>query len=475
MTEQSSTRASVVRAGGYIPATRIARSAIAAIWGSPAIPGERALAAVDEDAVTMAVEAATNCLYDFDRSQIDAVYLATTSAPYAQKQTAAIVASALDLRYDVVTSDFGDSLRAATLALRAAADAVRSGALRHVLVVAADRRVAEPESIFEQLFGDAAAAVLIGPEGPGSLAVLGQMVSLTEEVSSGWRAQGDPYFRSYSVKHEIDYGFTRPLARAVQLALDAAGLTADDVTKLVVPSPDGRAHLAIAKLIGLHPQRVAEPQSFALGTLATPAPLVALCGALEDAVPGDRIVLGAAGEGADAVVLDVLSPVPESSWRLSDALNERRVVSSYGDYIRANKLMDTPAADVVSSPIIYWRDRDVNLSLHGMRCEACGLVQYPTARVCQRCHAKDRGVEVPLSRTGTIFTYTLDHIVAATYSTVPVGRAIVDLDGGGRILTQLVDCDGDKLQVGTPVRLSFRVMSEGGGFKHYYWKAAPVG
>ncbi len=149
-------------------------------------------------------------------------------------------------------------------------------------------------------------------------------------------------------------------------------------------------------------------------------------------------------------------------------------MSSYGDYIRAAGLLDLPGPRIDSSPVAYWRDRRSQLSLHGMRCASCGLVQYPVARVCQRCRAKDAGEDVPLGRSGTVFTYTLDHIVAASYSTVPVARAIIDLDGGGRILTALADCEPDDIAIGMPVRLAFRLMHEGGGFRNYYWKGVPL-
>ena len=88
----------------------------------------------------MAVAAATNCLEGIDRATVDGVLFASTSYAYKEKQAASIVAKALDLRRDVVTADFADSLRAGTTALRAALDAVKAGSARNVLVVASDCR-----------------------------------------------------------------------------------------------------------------------------------------------------------------------------------------------------------------------------------------------------------------------------------------------------------------------------------------------
>ncbi|MGH2784327.1 MAG: 3-hydroxy-3-methylglutaryl CoA synthase, partial [Actinomycetota bacterium] len=54
----------------YVPRTRIERRTIAEMWGGPAVPGERSLAAADEDAVTMAVQAGSACLRGSDRSLV---------------------------------------------------------------------------------------------------------------------------------------------------------------------------------------------------------------------------------------------------------------------------------------------------------------------------------------------------------------------------------------------------------------------
>ncbi|MBW1907809.1 MAG: hypothetical protein JRJ24_21510 [Deltaproteobacteria bacterium] len=87
-------------------------------WGVPAAPGERAVANADEDSVTMAVAAGSDCLAGIDPSSIDALYFATTTAPYDEKQCAGVIAAALDLRTDINTADFTGSLRAATTRCR---------------------------------------------------------------------------------------------------------------------------------------------------------------------------------------------------------------------------------------------------------------------------------------------------------------------------------------------------------------------
>src|SRR5437899_6881135 len=99
--------------GAYVPMLRLP---LAALGGGAAKPGgpEKAVANWDEDAVTMAVAAAVDCLRGVDRARVDGVFFASTSYPLKEKQGAALLARALDLRRDVMTSEVCDTLRSGT-------------------------------------------------------------------------------------------------------------------------------------------------------------------------------------------------------------------------------------------------------------------------------------------------------------------------------------------------------------------------
>src|SRR3989475_6771971 len=146
--------------GAYVPMPRLP---LAAIGGGAVKPGgpEKAVANWDEDAVTMAVAAAIDCLRGVDRASVDGVLFASTSYPLKEKQGAALVARALDLRRDVMTADMGDSLRAGTTALRAAADAVKAGSAKRVLVVAGEKRQAATRLERYTYLGDGVEALLV--------------------------------------------------------------------------------------------------------------------------------------------------------------------------------------------------------------------------------------------------------------------------------------------------------------------------
>ena len=87
--------------GAYLPRTRLQRKAIAAAngWFNGALRGlargERAIGNWDEDTITMAVEAARDCLGATDRGSLRQLVLASTTHPFDDRQNATVVASAL--------------------------------------------------------------------------------------------------------------------------------------------------------------------------------------------------------------------------------------------------------------------------------------------------------------------------------------------------------------------------------------------
>src|SRR5215813_7813653 len=113
--------------GAYIPYYRLAHKEIARAWGGRAGDGERAIANVDEDSITMAVEAVRDLLAPDQGRAVDGLMFATTTSPYSEKQASSMIATAADLRHDLRTADYTNSPRAATTAVRAALDTVAAG------------------------------------------------------------------------------------------------------------------------------------------------------------------------------------------------------------------------------------------------------------------------------------------------------------------------------------------------------------
>src|ERR1700678_2143133 len=141
--------------GAYIPSKRLERGTIAAThsWMAPALKGlakgRRAYCCWDEDVVTMAVEAARTCLGQRDRAKVREIQLVSTTAPFADLQSSAIVAVALRLGKTVRALDLGGSQRAGVAALSVALER----AALPTLIIGSERPRARPASIQEMQYG----------------------------------------------------------------------------------------------------------------------------------------------------------------------------------------------------------------------------------------------------------------------------------------------------------------------------------
>ena len=474
--------AGIVSYGAYIPIYRLSRAILGQVWGGGGT-GEKAICNSDEDSITMAVEAGTDCLKGIERRSVDALYFATTTSPFKEKQSASIIAAALDLREDIIAADFANSLRSGTIALRAALDAVKAGSAKKVLVLVADCRVPAPNSAFEPLFGDGAAAFLIGQD--GLAAEIEGSYYLTSEFIDIWRLEYDMLPRTWEERFTLDEGYEPHMKKAVAALLKAHNLTAKDFDKAAFYAPNARAHEAMAKTLRLDAKtQVQNPLFDNVGNTGAAFALMTLVGALEEAKAGDRILLASYGDGADAHIIRVGEGIEKVKDRrgIKKHLQSKVMLENYGKYVTFRDLMKfeeiTKYGSIMTRPrtslTAIWRDRNWVYRCHGHQCQKCGKIQFPLQKRCIYCQAEEESlVEVPLAdKKGVLVTYSLDERTAVIDP--PNVLAAVNLNGGGRVFSQMTDRDVNKLKVGLPMELTFRRIHDALSVHNYFWKCRPV-
>jgi 3-hydroxy-3-methylglutaryl CoA synthase len=471
----------IVSYGAHVPRLRVKCAEIAAAWRSHSPRGERAVANFDEDSITMAVAAGVDCLRDGDRDAVDGLYFACTTSPFEEKQASSLIAGALNLRSDIHTADFAHSLRTATQAFIAAADAVRSGRCRTVLVIASDCRQAAPGSDLELRLGDAAAAFLIG-SGSGAARLVAD-TSLNSEFIGVWRTAGEPFVKSWEERFVIQEGYTRDILKVVEALFAKSGLQARDIAQAAIYGPDPRSQAGVLKKLGLGKLvlgKTAETSALLFERVgnagAAFAPLM-LVAALDAAAPGQKILFVSQGDGADAFVFEVGDPpAPARRRGLERQIARASYIATYALYLNTRSLLERDPQRLPEDPALlpaWWRDHDQSLGLNGQKCRVCGMVQFPKQRVCSGCQARDSGEDYPLAgRTGKIFTFTHDYLVAA--ADPPTATAFIDFEDGGRIFCELTDTDSAAAAIGMPVEATFRLIHKSGGLPHYSWKCRQI-
>jgi len=460
--------------GAYIPYYRLPRSVINKAWGRPGGRGEKAVANYDEDSISMSVAAGIDCLKGVDPKTVDALFMATTTAPYKERQNSTIVATALDLRREARNADFTNCLRAGTIAILSAMDAVNAGSIKSVMVTAADMRLGGASGENEQAFGNERVAAEV--EGN---------YTLSDDLVDNWRAHDDTFVRSWEDRFGLDEGYRKIPAEAAAEVMKKCGLTPKDFDKACFYGPNPRRHEELGRMMGFEPGQIQEPLLDAVGNSGAALPLMILVAALEEAKAGDRILLVSWGNGSDAIVLRVTEEIEKIRDRrgIKRHLQIKRTLDNYEKYLRWRGMVPLePAARPANAPASMsslWREHKSALPLYGSKCKKCGTPQLflnfasTRARVCLECHAKDEFEPYRFAdKRGKVVSFSHDYL--ALSADPPNTMTVVDFEGGGRGAFEMGDRDPEECEVGTSVEMTFRKIFFDSGIHNYFWKCKPL-
>ncbi|MBO6824938.1 MAG: OB-fold domain-containing protein [Sneathiella sp.] len=471
---------------GYIPKSRLQRSEIfkAHAWFNPGLKGlargERAAANWDEDSVTMAVEAARNCLADQDRADISGVYMASTSYPFQDRQNAGIVADALNLSSSLQTLDFSSSMRAGTSGLLMALQATKGGAGK-VLFTASEKRQTKAGNALEMTSGDGAAALLVG-EGDIMARLLGAHTESVDFVDH-FRGEENNHDYTWEERWIRDEGYMKIVPTAISALLDKAGINAADITTFCFPVAARNVAAGLAKKTGINPDAVADNLQATVGETGSAHSIVMLVQALEQAKPGDKILVASFGQGCDALLFEATDKVKSAAASLSSSLKNGRPESNYNRFLVINGELSTEQGiraevDKNTGLTTHYRNRYLAQRMVGGECSKCGTIQFPKTNMCVNENCGEIGTQEDhpfAEKIASVNSFTADRL---TYSPDPPAYyGMVQFEGGGRLMADFTDIAPDaELSVGDKMRMVFRVKDYDNkrGFRRYFWKAVPL-
>ena len=473
--------------GAYIPRLRLNRMAIfqAMGWFAPAIimvaQGERSMCNHDEDTLTMAVAAARDCLTGKDKKTVDGTYLCSTTLPFADRQNAGILKTALNLRDAIITADITSSLRAGTTGLLTALEVAQGKSRKNILVAAADKRETRPAYFYEMWFGDGAAALLVGSK--EVIAEFKGAYTVSYDFVDHYRGKGASYDYMWEERWLREEGYSKFIPEAVGGLFKKIGITMDDVQKVVFPCLFQAEHRAIAKKLGASPEKVIDTMHEICGETGAAHPLLMLVAALEQAKPGDGILLAGFGQGCDALyfkVTDAIAKLPARAG-VKGSLENKKTIDNYMKFLKFRNLIHPEMGIRAEAPTqtamsVLWRKRKMLTGLVGGKCRDCGTPQFPMMDICvnPKCnHVNTQDDYEFADCPARIKTFTGDLLAVSVDP--PAMYGMVQFEGGGRFMADFTDCEMADCKVGLPVKMAFRrrFTDDERGFSGYFWKAVP--
>lgn len=477
--------------GGYVPRLRLQRKAVAQAnaWIAPNFlgkgKGERSMANWDEDAVTMAVEAARDLLgVDDDRSHVDALYFGSTTMPFKDRLNSGIIAAALTLDEKVRAVDVASTQRADTSALMQALAAVKAGEAKNALVLAADHRKTKAVTSQELDFGDGAAAVMIGTDNVIATYLGG--ASLTIDFVDHFKGDTEEFDYNWEERWIRDEGFSKIVPRAVKAALEKTGISASDIKHFVLPCIFGdKFAQQLAKRSGLAPETARDTLAANCGETGAAHALVMLVHMLQkEAKPGDKVLMLHFGGGCDALVFEVTDKIASQSGKrgIAGSLAERVEETNYLKFLTFNGLVEWEKGmraeqDKKTALTTLYRNEEMLMGLVGGRCKETGVVQFPRSRISVNPNNHTVDTQEPYKfaeKKAKILSWSADFL---SFSMNPPNHyGMVVFDEGGRIMMDFTDVETGTVDSGMEVKLVFRIkeFDDKRGFRRYFWKAVPI-
>jgi len=326
--------------GCYIPQYRITVEAIASVWGVPSerykeglLIREKAVAGPDEDTITLSAEAAMNAVKraQIDPLEIGAVLCGSESHPYAVKPTGCTVAEIVGATPNTLAADLEFACKAGTEAVQMCMALAASGMVKYGLAVGADVAQSAPGDDLEYSAAAGAAALIIGKLNSSSAASIEATCSYVTDTPDFWRRAEQPYpkhggpFTALSYFHHVTF--------AAEQLIEELGMRPSDFDYVVFHQPNGKFPLRAASQLGFTRDQVLKGLLVPyIGNTYSASALLGLAAVLDDASPGEQILLVSYGSGAgsDAMYIVVQDGVEE----------KRHLAPKVWDYVKRKKYID---------------------------------------------------------------------------------------------------------------------------------------
>lgn len=337
----------IVGYGAYVPRFRITVEEIARVWSDDAKAiksgmgiTEKSVPDIDEDTITISVEAGRNALLraGIDPKKIGAIYIGSESHPYTVKPSGTVVAEALGMGPEFTCADLEFACKAGTAGMQICHSHVKAGQMDYGLAIGADTSQGRPGDALEYSAAAGGAAFIIGRD---PLATIDATCSYTTDTSDFWRRDGQDY-PSHGARFTGKPAYFNHVISATKMMLEKASMQPKDFNHVILHMPNAKFPETAAKMMGFTKEQMeAGLVVRRIGNCYSGSSILGLTAVLDIAKPGDRILLTSYGSGAgsDSFILTVTDRMLERRDRAPKT--EHYIASKhyidYGTYVRLRK------------------------------------------------------------------------------------------------------------------------------------------
>ncbi len=340
--------AGIVGYGAYVPIYRIKVEDIAKVWSEDAESikhglniKEKSVPGRDEDAATIAVEAARSAVRHagIKGSDLGAIYVGSESHPYAVKPTATVVTQAVEAGNKVMAADLEFACKAGTAGIQMVMGLIDSKMINYGMAIGSDTSQGRPGDALEYTASAGGAAFILGNNKKEIIANITHTVSYTSDTPDFWRREGAS-FPSHGGRFTGEPGYFRHVIGATKLLFENTGYKPSDFDYAVFHQPNGKFPVNVAAQLGFEPKQI-EPGLMTpiIGNTYSGSSMIGLAATLDVAKPGQKIMVTSFGSGAgsDSFAIDVTENITGKRKRLDpvrEMVNRHKTYVDYSTYLK---------------------------------------------------------------------------------------------------------------------------------------------
>ncbi len=440
--------------GLYFPAFKIQSNILNPLGRK----NEHSIAYVDEDIITMAFEASSNCLTNYTE-KIDAILYATNTPVFNNRYHASHLAGLLNIGENILALDFCQTNRSGTDALLLADKLVNSKQYKNVLVVASNQSFPQIGKEHETPFGHAAVALIVS-ETKGFLEIQN-----TKSYSISYAEEFE--FKNQSISFDPRFSRTNGFQSCFKSAI--ADVDTKTISAFIINSTYAKAAIGDLKKLNIDTEKQTLPDKL--------IPSVGYTGAAHALL---RLIFAAEQKSKNIALIDYNNGINLIQFSILDSVaftpHTYHYIKTYQDYLRIRKSsnfnsLKYQTIDMFSSEMMNEREKEQLLYLNGIECNECKTVYLIKMAQCKKCKCKNFSLK-KLNHTGVVYTCTKEFYFPSSFA--PINMVVIDLDGGGRITVQLTDDmyaeQKNNLQIGAKAKLVLRKMMENNRIPDYFFK-----
>jgi len=340
--------AGIVGYGVHVPFYRIKVEDIAKVWNEDAESikkglniQEKSVPSKDEDAATIAVEAARRAIKHagIDAHELGAVYVGSESHPYAVKPTATVVTQAIEAGNNVMCADLEFACKAGTAGLQMVMGLVDSNMIKYGMTVGSDTSQGRPGDALEYTASAGGASFIVGKEKKDIIANIIKTVSYTSDTPDFWRREGAS-FPSHGGRFTGEPGYFRHITNATKLLFKETGFKPADFDYAVFHQPNGKFPVNVAAQLGFTDKQIEKGlMTPIIGNTYSGSSLIGLAATLDVAKPGQKIMVTSFGSGAgsDSFAIEVTENITskrKNSTPVMDIVKKNKTYVDYSVYLK---------------------------------------------------------------------------------------------------------------------------------------------